>query len=159
MLTAIDLQIRVIQSGLCAPENLKGCTPKELHIIEEQVGHVLPKSYKEVMKIIGKGAGDFMSDLEMFYPQVIELTEKMRALIAVSLELPTDAYVFANRYGEQVLFFRLEGNSGDQEPVIYKWHDDEPDQITQVYDSFWDFIEEELQAHEGMLNEGTDDFE
>jgi hypothetical protein len=59
---------------------------------------------------MGRGAGDFMSDIDMFYPKVITLTDRMRPLLKDRIHLPDDAYVFANRYGEQIFLVTAHPN-------------------------------------------------
>src|SRR5262245_25717230 len=138
MLTPKELTRRLIQSGLCAPVKLRGCSDNDLSRIEKHFGCRLPTEYKKLMEVLGRVAGEFMSDLEMFYPRVITLTDRMRELVADSLKLPDDAFVFANRYGEQFLFFHT---GGADDPPIYRWHDEEPERVRRVFKSLWRFIE------------------
>ena len=151
MLTPSDLKDRLIRSGLCPADKLRGCSDKELMKIEEHIGCRLPQSYKDVTRVIGRGAGDFISDVEMYYPAVVTLTEQDRELLAESVDLPDDAFVFADRDGEQLLFFHTATDSDD--PPIYRWHDGEPRRFRKVFKSIWDFIEEELVAHESLLED------
>jgi hypothetical protein len=133
---------------------LRGCSDKDLKRIEDHVGHRLPEEYKNVMRVIGREAGDFMSDLEMFYPEVVTLTDRIRKLLTETVKLPDDAFVFVNRYGEQILFFHVSA-TGDDLP-IYRWHNWQPHRFRKVFKSIWDFIEEELSGHEKMLRGDID---
>src|SRR5262245_33961734 len=137
MLTPQELTERLIQSGLCPPDKLRGCSDQDLRRIEEHIGCRLPGEYKKLMEVLGRGAGDFMSDLGMFYPRVVTLTQRIRKLVSDSMELPDDAYVFVNRYGEQSLFFHTGSND---DPPIYRWHDEEPKRFRRVFKSIWEFI-------------------
>lgn len=86
-----------------------------------------------------------MSDLDFFYPAMLSLTDRTRELIADSISLPEDAFVFVDRYGEQILFFRL---AEKRKGAVYKWSDEEPEQFLKVFNSFREFLEAELTAHE-----------
>lgn len=151
MLTSDELRKRLIQSELCKPNELRGCSEKQLQRIEHRLGHLLPQEYKKLMRVIGRGAGIFMSDLDVFYPGVVTLTKRIRQLLAETIELPKDAYVVASRYGEQVLFIDLGSKSKD--PPVYKWHVEQPRRYRKVFSSIWDFIEEELASHETMFTD------
>src|SRR5262249_12052044 len=49
MLTPGDLKDRLIQSGLCPADKLRGCSDKELMKIEEHIGCRLPQSVVSVL--------------------------------------------------------------------------------------------------------------
>jgi hypothetical protein len=152
MLTAAVLQDRLISSGLCEAHKLRGCSEKDLQRIEKHVGQALPKAYKDLMRVMGRHAGDFMSDIDMYYPGVVKLTDRTRPLVAEEgVELPDDAYVFASRYGEQVFFFRL--GTGKDDPEIYKWDWERPKAFRRIFKSIWGLIEEDLEAHEQLLDD------
>lgn len=154
MLSPEELRNRLMSSGLCKPGELRGCSDKELNRLESRIGRVLPAEYRKLMRVMGKGAGDFLSDLEMYYPKVLTLTDRMRLLVAEWIILPEDAVVVADRDGEQMVFFHA--GEGD-DPAVYRWHDEEPKRFRKVYKSIWDFIEEELVGHEQLLQD--DDLE
>ncbi len=96
-----------------------------------------------------------MSDLEVFYPHIITLTDRNRDLLLSDdgVELPKNTFVFADRYGEQMLFFHL---TTDDDPPIYRWSEDQPKRFRKVFKSIWEFIEEELEAHEAMMRDDDD---
>jgi hypothetical protein len=154
MRTVDELTRRLIQSGLCPPDKLIGCTDRELRQIEATIGRALPLEYRAIMGAIGRGAGDFSSDVLMFYPQVLTNTVQMKEIIeSYKVKLPDSAYVFAQRYGEQCLFFQLDGT--DPDPPVNRWSDDRPKRFKKVFDSVWDFIEEDLSAHEQLLQDDS----
>jgi hypothetical protein len=146
MLTGESLKRRLLESGACSSDEICGCSEKEFHEIEMKAYGPLPKAYKEVMLVIGKGAGEFISDVDMFYPDVITLTEETREyLLDYEVELPEDAFVFADRDGEQILFFRLQQSTEDR--PVYKWSNEDPEEFKIVLPSIWNFIEEELSTY------------
>lgn len=136
---------RLIRAELCPPDEIRGCTQKQLRQIEKCAAAPLPADYLETLSLIGCAAGHFMSDLDFFYPAMLSLTERTRELIAESISLPEDAFVFADRYGEQILFFRL---AEKRKGAVYKWSDEEPEPFLKVFNSFREFLEAELTAHE-----------
>jgi hypothetical protein len=151
-MTRENLTSRLLQSGLCSPSSLRGCTAKEIRAIETSFGRALPGEYKKLLGIMGKGAGDFISDVTMYFPAIVKLTDKSRELLReVDVDLPPDAFVFASRYGEQLLFFHVKPD--DDDPPIYRWHDERPKVFKKVFTSIWAFIEEELTSHEYMLRD------
>jgi len=149
MLTPNELRERLFASGLAHEESLRGCTDKDIREIENILDHPLPPPYVQFLKTAGREAGDFMSDLSVFYPEVLSNTDSMRNHIReFGGELPPNAFVICDRFGEQLLYF-LVGKSND--PPIFRWCNEEPTKFTRVCDCFWDWIEEELNGHEYML--------
>ena len=134
-----SLIARLLACGVNA-RDIKGCSKKDIAAVA--AGRALPEDYTQFLSLIGRGAGAFMSDLKAFYPAVVTLTEGCRARIAVYAVLPGDAFVFADRFGEQFLFFRL------PDPAVYRWTDERPRRTKKVFKSFWAFVEEELAGFE-----------
>jgi len=151
MLTPEELKERIILAGLCEPHKLRGCSEKDLGRIERHIGHELPGEYKRLLCAIGRYAGEFNSDVDMFYPKLVTLTERIRIQINEWIELPANAFIFASRYGEQVLFFHLE--AGNDDPPVYRWHDESPKRFRKIFKSIWGYIEEELKGHEYVLGD------
>jgi hypothetical protein len=152
MLTPEILRERLISSGLCEPAQLRGCSEKDLETVEKHMGTRLPEEYKKVLRVLGKGAGDFCSDVKMYYPDIITLTDRARRLLSdYGTTLPETAFVFASRDGEQMLLFHVGDNDAD--PEIYRWSDEKPTAFRKVFKSIWGFIEEQLDSHEMMLQE------
>ena len=150
MLNSDQLRERLLKSGLCTPATLIGCHESDLLRIEDHIGHRLPTAYKDVMRVLGRGAGDFESDVDMFYPSVVTMTDGIREeLEECEQELPKDAFVFAQRLGTQFLFFSL--NNGPA-PPIFRCEDDDPNASPKVCDSIWEFIRIELEGHEQLRN-------
>jgi hypothetical protein len=149
MLTPGELQERLLSSGLADTKTLRPCSAGDVRAVQRTVTHPLPTPYIDFLRSIGRGAGDFMSDLTIFYPELLSNTESMRKLMSQdSAPLPANAFVICHRYGSQMLYFLL-GESDD--PAIFRWHDEEPYEFRQVFSHLWDWIEEELAGHEYML--------
>lgn len=144
MLDSHHLKRRLLEAGIYSSEELRGCNEEEINEIQRNVKRPLPKSYKQIMRTIGKCGGEFMNDIVFFYPATVTLTPKCREQISEYVELPNDVFVFASRFKEQILM-TLE--PGDDPPVV-KWSYEESAELNHVLPSIWDFIEEELSAEE-----------
>jgi hypothetical protein len=116
---------------------LKGCTDAEIKRLEKHFEVKLPHSYREFLKRMGKGAGEFMvSDRWVFkFDSVFELA---RNDYAEFCELPAEYFVFAARDGYAWVFFVADGKSED--PPIYLF-DDGSGPYKQIARSVWEFIE------------------
>ena len=137
------LKKRLFDLDICSEEELQGCSAKQIRQIEKSVGYRLPKTYKEIMAVIGIGAGKLGDDLEMFFPEVLTLTSKAKSWSSdyEELVLGDKVFVFVSRDNEQILFFELEESD---DPPIFRWCADTPSEMNQVFDSIWEFIEEEI---------------
>ena len=147
MLSPKELCDRLVSNNISEREQIRGCTKKEISEIEKHIGKKLPKQYTIFLETIGRCAGMFMIDVEIFYPKMITLTDRIKKLVGTSLKLPEDSFVFASRYGEQFLYFEIDSNPN---PPIYRWSNDEPKSVKKVFKSIWDFVEEELESHEQL---------
>lgn len=131
-------------------EDLQPCSGDDLAQIEKEIAHPLPRSYRSFLTAVGRGAGHFMSDLSVFFPDLLDNTETMRKIVGeYGEEFPNDAFVVTHRYGDQMLYLLL-NQPHDVEPLIFRWSSEEPHQFTRVFDSLWEWIEEELVGHEYM---------
>jgi hypothetical protein len=137
---AAILMRRLVSSGICAAEEIVGCSKEEIQSIESSTGIELPEAYKSFLSIAGRSAGNFMRDLTIFFPEVSTLTDRVRRDFEGVVQLPERAFVFADRMGEAFLYVVADG-SGD--PPVYGWSESR-DEAERVYGSIWEFIEAEL---------------
>jgi hypothetical protein len=112
----------------------------------DQAGAPLPPDDIEVLQQIGCGAGEFMSDLNAFYPSLLTLTATRRKAMAEYEVLTDDAFVIADRYGNQTLFVRL--SEGSAKTPVYYWSAERPRKTKQAFKSVWEFIKDELKGFE-----------
>src|SRR5262249_30342397 len=106
----------------------------------------LPESYVQFLRLVGRGAGEFMSDLTAFYPAVLDLTDDRRRRLARYSVLPDDAFVIADRHGEQTLYIRL--SEGPADASVYYWNGERPRKVKKAFNSVWGFVEAELKGYE-----------
>jgi len=145
-----ELTARLLCSGLCSPTAISGCSETELDEIETHLGVRLPEQYKEVMRTIGKCAGDFNSDIDMYYPTVLTLNSLAVTILSdYKMQLPDRSFVFASRYGGEYLFFQDWQDNPD--PPVFYWTSEVPESFDVVYKSIWEYIEDHLETHERQL--------
>ena len=145
-----EIAAKIRDSGVLRKAKMKGCSEKEIASLEKEFGKKLPTAYREFLGLLGRGAGSFMSDLEMFFPEVAECNAKAEEILSweEGVELPETAFVFMTRYGEQFLFFEVDERNPD--PPIYYFKEDAKG-FKRLYDSIWDFVEDEIEVAKGAL--------
>lgn len=140
---ATEFRELLIARGIATPETLVGCTEEEITELERAKGLELPETYKQFLRIAGVKAGEFMADIDAFYPAIRELTTGIREDLEGIVELPPQAFVFAQRLGEWLTFFIADGTD---DPIIYGWSEADETQTKAFYTGFWDFIADELKC-------------
>ena len=100
-------------------ERLKPLSPGRIAKIEEMYGTALPEVYKEFLRLMGKGAGNYMRGSSVFYDELLSLRDGANRLVEENdlPPLPPDAFVFWMHQGYQAAYFNL--HDGDDPPVYY----------------------------------------
>jgi SMI1 / KNR4 family (SUKH-1) len=109
----------LIRRGVASPYTIRGCSTKEIAEIEAEVGRKLPLAYREFLMRMGRGAGEFYVGSNLFYPDVLGISEAAHALVAedeAGLVLPQDAVVFIMHQGYQFVFMRADEG---EDPSVY----------------------------------------
>jgi hypothetical protein len=143
MLNAKVLVARLISNGIAHPSEIRGCSEADLLALEQESGVTLPMAYREFMMTVGRGAGKFLQDVTVFYPDIKKLTQEVVNELP-NIKLPSGAFVFLQRLGEVFLYFVADGSSAD--PPIYRWS--ERRGVAEACESIWVFIGQELDQHE-----------
>jgi hypothetical protein len=146
MLNADELIRRLTGSGICQPQDIVGCSAKDISEIETHIGNRLPDAYRSFLRVAGRSAGAFLQDWTVFFPQVQTLTERSRVNLKGIVVFPMNTFVFADRFGECLLFFIL-GTSDD--PPVFCWSEAR-DQPEVVFQSVWCFLEDEIAEAERL---------
>jgi hypothetical protein len=138
---------RLLDSGLATPTSIQGCSKGELLQIEHFARRALPLPYRDFMLHFGKGAGRFLRDVEVFFPDVLRLkpiaVEILQDREDLTLVLPATAFVFAMRNREQFVFFT---NEGDDPPV--QFYVSGGSAISTAGRTFGEFIAGEIDCYE-----------
>ncbi len=127
--------------------SLLGCSEPEIDRLERQVGKTLPEAYKEFLRRLGHGAGDFLtSDHWAFrYSDVFEFIGDDEEH-AKYCDLPEDALIFAVRNGCYWVFFEADGSDGD--PPVFGFDDSDERSYRPCGRSLWEFLDDLVTDYE-----------
>jgi ABC-type phosphate/phosphonate transport system substrate-binding protein len=138
------LRRRLASSGIARPDSMQGCSEAEIAAIEARHGK-LPRSYREVLSMIGRSAGSLVDDREIaFHHHRLErLNADVRNSLAEAaasgepIALPTEpAFFISARHGEYQSC--ILANGGEDSPV---WtYDETMENLTRTHDSVWDWL-------------------
>ena len=81
MLSPSSLKSRLINGLIAKPEQIIGCTDEDIQQIQQRRNLVLPKVYVDLMKTIGRQAGQLMRDIDFLFPDVLELNEQAAGIL------------------------------------------------------------------------------
>jgi hypothetical protein len=149
MLDPNSLRERLIASRIATPNSLSGCSSEEIQTIEECLRLPLPRAYVDFLAAVGKRAGAFMRDIDIFYPTLLRLRASAEEILENweegKLLLPDNALVFSMRMGEQFMYFIADGKNED--PSIW-FYIEEAGKFREIAESLWSVLESELQLSE-----------
>src|SRR5262249_39989403 len=104
---------------ICQEDELLGCTEEQIAEIQASAPFPLPNEYKAFLRMMGRGAGEFMEGhaYSVFYRRVIGLdaVAKSRSYLLPHFDNPQNSFVFLGYDGEVWLFFK--GDEGDDPPI------------------------------------------
>ncbi|HLN26949.1 MAG TPA: SMI1/KNR4 family protein [Gemmataceae bacterium] len=150
MLTAEKLVERLLAACIAKQEQILPCTEDDLRDVARHAPGPLPVAYLDFLYAVGRGAGWFLQDVDIYYPKMLNLNEQARDILdnweKGRLELPADGFVFSMRNGEQFMFFRA--NEQSDNPDVYHYFEGRG-RFRQV-GPFWSFLESELREAEGL---------
>lgn len=142
---------RLIDCGIAKLREISGCTEPEIRVVQDTTQLPLPKAYIDFLSTVGRGAGGFLRDVDIFYPKNLSLNSIAKDLLddweEGKLLLPNGAFVFSMRNGEQFLFFIADGKSDN--PAVYHYMEN-TGHFKQIAMTFWDAIESELRISENF---------
>jgi hypothetical protein len=153
MLNGVTLVQRILAARRATPDEIIPCTEEDLREVARYAPGPLPMAYLDFLYAIGRGAGDFLSDQDIYYPRIFDLHHDANVVLdnegGPRLTLPADAFVFSVRNLEQFLFFHADGQADN--PRIYHYIDSQL--RFRPAGTFWDFVEEELAICENLARE------
>ena len=155
---------RIIKVGYLRSQ-FKPCSAEEIADLERRNRVKLPESYKKFLRIMGKGAGGFLTNdhWEVFYDDFFdnwlgidyfkiseaEYPEYTQEEIELSLNAPKNFFVFATRLSDNPLGFFVD--SVDEDPDIYM-ADDYGTEIKFHGSTFWKYIQSMVEYYEYFRN-------
>lgn len=86
----------LIRRGFAREEQIRKCTREEVEKVRECAGGTLPPLYEAFLCRMGRGAGDYASDVEMFFPAILGLRKVAEELLGdIGKSLPANLFVFS----------------------------------------------------------------
>ena len=170
MLYLKPIKQRLIALNLASPHDLIGCTMREIIELEQQLGVAgtppykggaccdrpaavkLPRAYQEFLRIMGKGAGQFLRGSDCFYDQLLDLQQAAGELLAENHflgKIPDDAFVFFMHQGYQFSFFRL--SEGDNPPTYSYCEGEQHQSFIKTHERYSEFLATEVELHQKYL--------
>ncbi|HEX6040670.1 SMI1/KNR4 family protein [Longimicrobium sp.] len=140
-----ELKATLIRSGIAAEADLAGCGAGEIEALERRYG-VLPDSYRQILALIGHGAGALVDDGEfwIYLDQIDRIPGEIQAYLdEVRAEggdlppIPPNAFFISARYGEHPNYV-LTGGGADSVVYVFNYDDET---VAKVFGSVWDWIE------------------
>ncbi|MEH1824710.1 MAG: SMI1/KNR4 family protein [Nostoc sp.] len=153
-----ELKERLFTSEIVKNEQeLQGCTPEEIAYIESKYG-VLPRTYREILGLLGHSAGKLVSrsEFEFYFDQLIKMNEWQQKIILESIAegeecttLPDNAFCICARNGDPWFIIA----NGQDDCSVYFLHDDGIT-IKESSKSVMDWIEGFVEDAEYWINRG-----
>jgi hypothetical protein len=152
MLDPKQFVTRLLAAGIATPREIIGCSADEIAALEAFHGIKLPLAYTDFLRVAGRCAGKFIYDVDFLYDKLFTLNALAADLLndweKGQLKLPTNAFVFAMRYGEQFMFFEADGKNDDP-PVFFYFEGHK--KFKHIANSVWEVLEAELTETEHCI--------
>ncbi|WP_100901316.1 SMI1/KNR4 family protein [Nostoc flagelliforme] len=152
-----ELRERLLTSGIVKNEQeLQGCTSEEIAYIESKYG-VLPRTYREILGLLGHSAGKLVnrSEFEFYFDQIIKMNEWQReiGLEFINKEeeytpLPENTFCISARNGDPWFIIA----DGQDDCSVYFLH--ENGTIKESSKSVMDWIEGFVEEAEYWIRKG-----
>jgi hypothetical protein len=120
--TLDHLQQEILSLGYVEPEGFQRCTEQEILELEARKNIRFPPVYREFLRRMGRGAGEFMEDVACFYPGLKSLEEVAVRLLEENgnpFTLPPGSFVFMVYQGYQFMYFDASGAQPGEPPIYY----------------------------------------
>lgn len=161
-LNASNLRQTLIEHGIARPEDIAGLSEEEIRQLEFTTG-ALPRSYRQVLSVIGRRAGRLVDDreLQIYVDQLLEVNRMGRERRAEweaegGDPIPDDAIFIGARYGMSPWFILQDSRAhhpprGDSPVFLF---DTDTGKVTQVSISVWGWVEGLVRDAEIFIAEG-----
>ncbi|MEH2383153.1 MAG: SMI1/KNR4 family protein [Nostoc sp.] len=153
-----ELRERLFTSGIVKNEQeLQGCTLEEIAYIESKYG-VLPRTYREILGLLGHSAGKLVSrsEFEFYFHQLIKMNEWQRETILESIAegeectiLAENAFCIVARNGDPCFIIA----DGQDDCSVYMLH--ENGTIEEIHTCVMDWIEVYVKDAEHWIRKGV----
>lgn len=151
------LRRKLIEGGIASPDEIRGCTQAEIRQIEDRYGP-LPDAYKDILRLIGHGAGRLVDRMEfwIYSDRLDEVNRHGRSAMqdfeADGVSLPETGPVFfiSARQGDYPTFIPA-GEGSDA--AVFMMNGDR-NTVERIHDSVWDWIMEFVRDAEYFIGKG-----
>lgn len=153
-----ELRSILLQSGIAAEADLHGCSAEEIAVLERRHGP-LPASYRQVLALLGRGAGQLVDSQEfwIYADQIGRIREQVQSYLQEVREkggarpdVPANAFFISARYGERPHFV-LTGDAPDSAVHVFDYDDGS---VRPAFPSVWAWIEAFVQDTRFFLDRG-----
>jgi hypothetical protein len=79
--TVIEAKRKLIESGLAPPDSFKGCTEKQIRLIESRFALRLPQCYHDFLAVMGLSAGNFLAGTDYGFPFLLQFRKMAEAVL------------------------------------------------------------------------------
>lgn len=140
-----ELKAALIDGGIAREVDLAGCGAGEIDALEARYG-ALPDSYRQILALIGHGAGQLVDSAEfwIYMDQIDRIPGQLQAYLdGVRAEggdvpdIPPNAFFISARYGEHPHYV-LTGGGADSVVYVFNYDDET---VAKAFDSVWDWVE------------------
>lgn len=109
----------IVDVGWAKPSELAGCSNAEISTLENRRALQLPESYKQFLRVIGHGAGQFNSDAFWTYDTLEDAqTRAIEMLHKNNISVPETLFAFDTGDGNFLFFETAEGD--DPSVMLYE---------------------------------------
>jgi hypothetical protein len=142
-----QLALNIVAAGLAQPTEIIGCSQEDIATLEGRFSITLPETYRDWLRVMGRGAGHYLEGSDAFFPRLLELRDGAKELLHENQQpfsLPEDAFVFLMHQGYQFLFFRTLPPNPDPQVTLYLEGDDPVQPWNHVSEYFQQVLEDYL---------------
>lgn len=106
----------LVEAGFTASEPITGCSDSDIEELEQRYNVKLPSAYTEFLRVMGRKAGNFLTDGSWLYPLEYARQEALAHIEAEESDfiLPSTEFVFLTRDN---FFLSFDTTCGDDPPV------------------------------------------
>lgn len=131
----------LIDEGFTAAAPIEGCTEADIVNLEKHFKIVLPQVYKNFLRVMGRQAGDFLSDGTWHYDDLEWVRDRANERVTDdtednSFKFAKSDFVFLSRLGDFFLYFNTEDGV---DPAVFILEDGK-NQPRRFFDSFSEWL-------------------
>jgi len=140
--------------------SVAGCTDQQIEDLEKEHKVVLPESYKNFLKLLGKKSGKIFPKTDISFDKISEIRDLAKKTLnesAQELVLQKNCFLFSMKKGYNGYQFLFFNTNGSDESEIYRIADSEsePTKISENFTQFFQKIANRLLDEESVKSKNT----